>query len=295
MKSPYTLSYIQQVQLCLWRGFKGIIADPSLLFTQLSSNFVLALVISSVFYNLAPTTNSFYSRGALLFFAILVNAFGSAAEVCLQQVLGTSVRTDHFQILTLYAQRPIVEKQARYALVHPSAEAFASSLADLPYKVGNAIAFNITLYFMANLQCEPGPFFFFLVVTFFLTLTMSMLFRTIGSLSRTLSQAMVPAALLILAIVIYTGFTIPTTYMVGWSRWINYLDPVAYGFESLMINEFHNREFGCSTFVPPYGSLSSHQRICSAVGSRPGRSTVNGDDYINSAYQYFHAHKWRSV
>ena len=207
----------------------------------------------------------------------------------------TSICTDFSQILTLYAQRPIVEKQARYALVHPSAEAFASSLADLPYKVGNAIAFNITLYFMANLRREPGPFFFFLMVTFFLTLTMSMLFRTIGSLSRTLSQAMVPAALLILAIVIYTGFTIPTTYMVGWSRWINYLDPVAYGFESLMINEFHHREFDCSTFVPPYGNLSLHQRICSAVGSRPGRSSVNGDDYINSAYRYFHAHKWRSV
>ena len=81
LASPYTLSYLLQVQLCLWRGFKGIIADPSLVFTQLSSNFVLALVISSVFYNLASTTDSFYSRGALLFFAILVNAFGSAAEV----------------------------------------------------------------------------------------------------------------------------------------------------------------------------------------------------------------------
>ena len=201
--------------------------------------------------------------------------------------------TDDSQILTLYAQRPMVEKQARYALVHPSAEAFASSLADIPYKVGNAVAFNLTLYFVANLRREPGPFFFFLLVTFLLTLTMSMLFRTIGSLSRTLSQAMVPAALLILAIVIFTGFTIPTTYMVGWSRWINYIDPVAYGFESLMINEFHDRLFACSSFVPPYGSLGLHQKICSAVASKPGDAFVNGDDYINSAFGYFHTHKWR--
>ncbi len=54
---------------------------------------------------------------------------------------------------------------------------------------------------------------------------------------------MVPASLLILAMVIFTGFVIPVDYMLGWCRWINYLDPVAYGFEALMINEFHGREF----------------------------------------------------
>jgi len=48
---------------------------------------------------------------------------------------------------------------------------------------------------------------------------------------------MAPAALIILALVIYTGFTIPTRDMHPWFRWINYLDPVAYAFEALMINE----------------------------------------------------------
>lgn len=36
-------------------------------------------------------------------------------------------------------------------------------------------------------------------------LTMSGIFRTIGSLSRSLAQAVAPAAVLILALVIYTG------------------------------------------------------------------------------------------
>ena len=34
-KSPYTLSYAQQVKLCLWRGFLRLKADPSLTLTQL--------------------------------------------------------------------------------------------------------------------------------------------------------------------------------------------------------------------------------------------------------------------
>src|SRR5215469_12375893 len=104
-------------------------------------------------------------------------------------------------MLTLYAQRPIVEKHQRYAFYHPSAEAFASMLTDMPYKIGNSIIFNLTLYFITNLRREPGAFFFFLLITFSLTLTMSMLFRTIASVSRTLAQALAPAAIIILAII----------------------------------------------------------------------------------------------
>ncbi|RFU31901.1 hypothetical protein B7463_g4413, partial [Scytalidium lignicola] len=280
VQSPYTLSYAQQCKLCLWRGFLRLKADPSLTLTQLFGNFIVILIISSVFYNMKDDTNSFYQRGALLFFAILINAFGSALE-----------------ILTLYAQRPIVEKHSRYALYHPSCEAIASMLTDLPYKTLNCFTTNMTVYFMTNLRREPGPFFYFILISFTLTLTMSMMFRTIASVSRTLSQAMAPAAVLILAIVIYTGFTIPTRYMLGWSRWINYLDPVAYGFESLMINEFHNRSFDCSVFVPSgpgFENVGSTNHVCSTVGSQPGLSVVNGDDYIVSSFQYSHAHKWRN-
>ena len=133
---------------------------------------------------------------------------------------------------------------------------------------------------MTNLRRTPGAFFFFLLISFVLTLTMSMLFRTIASVSRTLSQAMAPAGILILAIVIYTGFALPIPYMHGWARWINYVDLVAYGFESLMVNEFWGRDFPCAQFIPFYGDLSLGQQVCSTVGSVAGQDYVNGGVYI---------------
>ena len=278
VKSPYTLSYGGQIRLCLWRGFQRLKMDPSLTVVQILSNSIMALVIGSVFYNLAENTDSFFSRSALLFFAILMNAFGSALE-----------------ILTLYAQRPIVEKQDRYAFYHPSAEAFASMLVDIPYKITNAIVFNVVLYFMTNLRREAGAFFFFVLISFMTTLVMSMFFRFIGSVSRSLAQAMAPAAVFILAIIIFTGFVIPTRYMLGWCRWINYIDPVAYAFESLMINEFNNRDFDCSRFVPDYPDASGDNRICTAVGSVAGATSTSGDAYINSSYQYYAENKWRNL
>lgn len=80
-KSAYTLDYIQQVQLCLWRGFRRLMGDPSLTIGAWIANTIMALIISSVFFNLQMTTSSFFQRGALLFFACLMNAFASALEV----------------------------------------------------------------------------------------------------------------------------------------------------------------------------------------------------------------------
>ncbi|KAK0616818.1 ABC-2 type transporter-domain-containing protein [Immersiella caudata] len=281
--SPFTLSFMQQVQLCLWRGFRRLLGDPSLTVGALIGNLIMCLIIASVFFNLQPNTASFFQRGALLFFACLMNAFASALE-----------------ILTLYAQRPIVEKHNRYALYHPSAEAVASMITDMPYKIANCIVFNLTLYFMTNLRREPGAFFFFLLISFITVLTMSMIFRTIASATRTLSQAMVPAALIILALVIFTGFAIPLDYMLPWCRWLNYIDPVAYAFEALMVNEFHGRQFRCTQYVPSpelpmYANVSDRNRVCSAVGSVTGFEFVSGDDYIWSGFKYSNANKWRNV
>lgn len=62
-----------------------------------------------------------------------------------------------------------------------------------------------------------------------------------------------------------------------------------------MINQFHDREFPCSTLVPSYGSLADQTQICSTVGSVAGESTVSGDAFLEGSYQYYHSHKWRNV
>jgi ATP-binding cassette subfamily G (WHITE) protein 2 (PDR) len=144
----------------------------------------------------------------------------------------------------------------------------------------------------------PGAFFYFLLINFFATLTMSMIFRSIAALSRSFVAAMTPAAVIMIGLIVYTGFAIPVNYMHGWSRWINYIDPIAYAFESLMINEFHGRDYTCSMFVPSglpaYTDATPMEQVCSAVGSVAGQGYVNGDRYMNLSYSYYHSHKWRN-
>lgn len=87
-------------------------------------------------------------------------------------------------------------------------------ICDLPNKILTSIFFNITLYFLTHLRRTPSAFFVFYLFSFMCTLAMSMIFRSIGALSRTLAQAMAPAAVLILSLVIYTGFVVPVGNMV---------------------------------------------------------------------------------
>jgi ATP-binding cassette subfamily G (WHITE) protein 2 (PDR) len=278
--SPYTLTYPMQVSLCLWRGFRRLQGDMSNTFAAVFGNIVLSLIISSMFFNLKADTGSFYPRAALLFFAILMNAFASALE-----------------IMTLWQQRPIVEKHKKYALYHPSAEGFSSMLVEMPSKIVTAIVFNLVLYFMTNLRRTPGHFFIFFLFSFSTTLTMSNLFRFIGAVSRTQAQAMVPASIFMLALMIYTGFTIPIRDMHPWFRWINYVNPIAYAFESLMVNEFGGRQFPCSLYVPTgpgYQNLPNSSFICSGSGAVAGQSYIDGDAYLSITYQYHNSHLWRN-
>ncbi|TLS21522.1 uncharacterized protein PpBr36_10217 [Pyricularia pennisetigena] len=289
--SPYTLSFYEQTKLCLWRGWKRLLGDPTLTVGALFANTLMALVISSIFYNLQMTTSSFFQRVALVFLFLF--------SLSLAVLISPGYSNSSIQILILFAQRPIVEKHDRYALYHPSAEAVASMLCDMPYKVCNAIVFNLVLYFMANLRREPGAFFFYLLISFATVLAMSMMFRTIASMSRSLSQAMVPAATIILILIIFTGFVIPLDYMLPWCRWLNYIDILAYSFESLLINEFAGQRYTCTEFVPRaeypgYEQLTGTNRVCQAVGSVPGQSFVKGEDYLYSSFRYETANKWRN-
>jgi ABC-type multidrug transport system permease subunit len=55
------------------------------------------------------------------------------------------------EINSLYDQRPIVEKQASYAFVHPFTESLGGIVADIPVKFVSAVVFNIIFYFLAGL------------------------------------------------------------------------------------------------------------------------------------------------
>lgn len=68
-------------------------------------------------------------------------------------------------------------------------------------------------------------------------MTISMFYHCVGSLARTLTQTLVPFGVTVIIFITYTGFVVPIRYMHRWLRWVRYLNPIAYTFENLMIDE----------------------------------------------------------
>ncbi|PVH16584.1 uncharacterized protein CXQ87_004879 [Candidozyma duobushaemuli] len=278
-KSSYTVSFDMQVKYIMQRNWLRLKGDPSVTVSNVVCNIIVSVLIATIFNHLKFDTESFYSRTAVLFFAVLFNAFCSLLEV-----------------FSLYEARPVVEKHKKFALYRPAADALASIITELPPKIITSIGFNLILYFVVHLRQSAGHFFFYWLINFTCTLAMSHIFRSIGSATTSLQQAMTPASLLLFTLIVFTGFVIPPNSMHGWCRWINYIDPVAYAFESLITNEFHGRDFPCASLVPRGGNYprSGNSVVCGVVGAIPGRSTVSGDDYIGLSFEYYNTHKWRN-
>ncbi len=276
----YRASIGRQVSLCLGRGFVRLRNDLAPPISNLVGNCILGVVLGTVFLNLRDDTSSFFARSALIFFATLLNAFVSGFEPGM-----------------LWESRPIVEKHYRYALYQPISDSIASMITDLPNKFLFSITFNIPIYFLTNLRRTGSAFCTFWLFSFTCLLTMSMIFRTIGSWCSTFAGSMAPAALFMLLLMIYSGFPLPVLYMPPWLRWFNYLNPVAYTFESLMINEFSGRNFECDEFVPqgPSYGKSPVGKTCNVVGAQPGQPLVDGTRYISSNFSYEPSHLWRYV
>ncbi|OTB05983.1 hypothetical protein M426DRAFT_55928 [Hypoxylon sp. CI-4A] len=278
-KSPYTISLPMQIRLTTRRAYQRMWNDRSATVAQVVINVVCALIVGSVFYGTSDRTDSFQARGSVLFLAVLINALSALAE-----------------ITTLYAQRPIVEKHASYAFYHPATEAMATVVAEIPIKLLLAIAFNIVLYFLSGLRREHGPFFLYLLVSFVVTFVMSAIFKATAAITKTPSQAMSVAGILVLILAIYTGFVVAVPQMGAWFGWLRWLNPVYYSFEMMVANEFHNKEFTCASFIPPYTPTEGPGTfICSAVGAIAGNLTVSGDDFIRDSYRYSYSHVWRNL
>lgn len=190
-----------------------------------------------------------------------------------------------------------MEKHHQYAFYRQSSEAISSYLMELPYKITNSLTFNSMVYWLSHLRREPGAYFFFVLTNFLVTLAMSGLYRTIASIARTSHQALVPVALITIGVMIYTGFTIPREYLPRWSGWMRHIDPISYGFEALLTNEFHHRDFECERTIPsggPYDIVPAQGRTCAELGVFDWLSgSIDGDSYVEIKYGFKYAHKWR--
>ncbi|KAF9632782.1 ABC transporter-like protein [Lasiodiplodia theobromae] len=278
-KKNYTISFPMQVMACTKRQFFVMIGDKQSLAGKWGGILFQALIVGSLFYDQPKTAAGVFTRGGVMFFMLLFNALLALAE-----------------LTAAFSSRPILLKHKSFSFYRPSAYALAQTVVDVPLVFIQVALFDIVVYWMSNLQRTPSQFFISLLFLFILTMCMYSLFRAIGALVGSLDVATRITGVAIQILVVYTGYLIPPRKMHPWFSWLRWVNPVQYGFESLMANEFYNLEIECTApyLVPQGPGVEPQYQTCALQGSQPGRTTVSGADYIAVAYDYSRSHLWRN-
>ncbi|PWY78260.1 hypothetical protein BO70DRAFT_397509 [Aspergillus heteromorphus CBS 117.55] len=278
-KQNYTVPFQKQVIILTQRQFKIMYGDKQTLIGKWAMLTFQALIIGSLFYNLPQTSAGVFTRGGVMFYVLLFNSLLALAE-----------------LTSFFGSRHIMLKHKSFSFYRPSAYALAQVVVDVPLVLVQVTLFELIVYFMSNLSRTPSQFFINYLFIFLLTMTMYSLFRTIGSLSASLDAATRITGVTVQALIVYTGYLIPPWKMHPWLKWLIWINPLQYAFESIMANEFYDLDIQCvpPSIVPAGPNAQTGHQVCSLQGSTPNQLVVQGSNYIRAEYTYSRSHLWRN-
>src|SRR5690242_10921331 len=257
-KSPMTVSFTAQVKACVTRQYQIIWGDKATFFIKQGSTIVQALISGSLFYNAPDNTAGLFVKGGSLFLALLFNALIAMSEV-----------TDS------YAGRPILAKHKNFAFFNPAAYCIGQIAADVPILLFQVTSFIVVLYWMTALKATAAAFFTCWFVVYVTTFVMTAFFRMIGAGFPNFDAASKVSGFAVTALILYIGYQIPKPEMHPWFVWIYWINPLSYGFEAIMANEFKDTIIPCvySNLVPnylPQYADPAHQSCAGIAGAAPG-------------------------
>ena len=281
-KSPYTVSFLAQIKACVTRQYQIIWGDKATFIIKQGSTIVQALISGSLFYNAPDNSAGLFIKGGALFLALLFNALIAMSEV-----------TDS------YAGRPILAKHKNFAFFNPAAFCIAQIAADVPIIFFQVTSFIVILYWMTALKATAAAFFTCWFVVYLTTFVMTAFFRMIGAGFPNFDAASKVSGFSVTALILYIGYQIPKPQMHPWFVWIYWINPLSYGFESLMANEFKDTTISCvynnlvPNYLPQYED-PAHQSCAGIAGAAPGAVSLTGEEYLRSL-SYSTSHIWRNV
>ncbi|ODV83954.1 hypothetical protein CANARDRAFT_202053 [[Candida] arabinofermentans NRRL YB-2248] len=285
--SHYTVNYFEQLKLCCTRGAQNIVNNKAYTITLVMASVFQSLIVGSLYYNTTNETLGSFSRGGIIFFALLYFCIMGLAEVA-----------------SVFENKPILNKQRGYTLFHPSAEFLSSTITQIPVRVFAILIFSLILYFLSNLKRQAGPFFAFVLFINVTVIAINALFILIASFCATLSSANGVTGIVMMLSVLYSSFMIQRPSMYWWFKWFSYINPVLYGFESMITMEFRGRRMSCSAseLLPRgtgYENVSIANQVCTFVGAslskeKYGNNDVSGEIYLSLSFLYTFDHCWRN-
>ncbi|KAL9602675.1 MAG: hypothetical protein Q9219_001665 [cf. Caloplaca sp. 3 TL-2023] len=280
--SSFTVSLWRQVLACTAREFWLVWGDKPTLYTKFFIIISNGLIVGSLFYDQPNSTEGAFTRGGTIFFSILFLGWLQLTE-----------------LMKAVSGRVVIARHKEYAFYRPSAVSLARVLADFPFILVQVIIFGIIMYFMTNLDVDVSKFFIYALFVYITTINTTALYRMFAALSPTIDDAVRFSGTAFNLLIIYTGYVIVKPQLLSqkiWFGWLYYVNPIAYAFEGVLTNEFAGRVMDCapSQLVPQGPGIQPEYQGCAISGAQSGSSSVTGENYLQSTYEYTRSNLWRN-
>lgn len=279
-RSVYQVGFHLQVWALMKRQFTLKLQDRFNLSLAWLRSIIIAVVLGTLFLDLGKTSASAFSKGGLLFIALLFNAFQAFSELA-----GTMTG------------RAIVNKHKAYAFHRPSALWIAQIFVDQAFAASQIMVFCLITYFMSGLVREAGAFFTYYLMILSGNIAMTLFFRIIGCISPDFDYAIKFAVVVITLFVTTSGYLIQYQSEQVWLRWIYWVNVLGLSFSSMMQNEFMRINMTCTadSLIPSGpGYDDINYQVCTLAGSTSGTTFIKGSDYISQGFSYFPGDLWRN-
>ncbi|ORY37047.1 hypothetical protein BCR33DRAFT_721688 [Rhizoclosmatium globosum] len=268
--SPFATSTARQAMLLIIREMQIVRGNLAQVIIKYFVNILMAAIVGSVYLQVPVTPAGAYTRGGAIFFALLFNSVSAVSE-----------------IPKILEGRTILYKHMDMALYKPSTQFLAQYIFQMMLDALQVLLFSVVLYFMVGLQANAGRFFLFYFTLFLTQQSFGNFVRLFGFANSTRATAQNTSGVVLILFVIYSGYIIPHQYMKPWFIWVYWLNPLAYGFKTLITNEFEGLLFPCTGT-----NCDSNYQTCSMAGGSPGATSVDGLAYLSVALGIDTSFKW---
>lgn len=213
------------------RGWQVIVRNPITFKARFAQTLLIGLLVGLVYLQLGNNQSSIRDRQGALFFLITTQVMSALMGV----------------LLTFPLERALLireQSNGMYSVINYFLGKFISSV---PLDIFFSVMFSVIVYWMVGFNTTgAAPFFMFLLTVFSLVMCSGSMGLLLGSMLPNAEVAVSVAPIAIIPFMLFGGFFASLGNIGDWLGWIQYISVFKWGFQALVVNEFHGLVLKCA-------------------------------------------------
>eukprot|EP00741_Cyanophora_paradoxa_P002580 tig00000605_g2503.t1 len=211
-----------QFEVLTKRALRNVLRNKLILRAKLAQTLFMALLCGLIYLRVGTDQYSIQNRNGALFF-----------------ITTSSVMSAIMGILSVFDAEKAVFRREHAQGMYGAGSFFLSRVAvDLPFQIALPWLFATVTYWMIGLQASTERYFVYSCVVVLMTLSGQALGIFIAAVSPQLELGLMAAPMLIMPLMIFSGFMVSNAGIPVYFDWIKYISPMKYGYEALLKNEY---------------------------------------------------------